>query len=252
MFKRAICRRPGADFARGLTTSDLGTPDFETMLAQHSAYVDALSSLGLEVEVLEALSGFPDAHFVEDVAIVTPEVAIVTRPGAPARRGEVAAMSAVLARHRPIARIAAPGTLDGGDVLIVEHHVLVGLSARTNEHGVAQLGHILEAFGYRTTPVPVAAGLHFKSSVNSLGGNVLLVTEGFADREELASYTRIVVVPEETYPANTLWINGTLLHPSGFPKTRAQLEALNLPIFELDTSEARKMDGGLTCMSLRL
>lgn len=251
MFTRAICRTPGADFARGITTAGLGKPDFETMLVQHRAYVEALRSLGLEVEVLESLSGFPDAHFVEDVAIVTPEVAIVARPGAPARRGEAAAMSPALERHRPIARIVAPGTIDGGDVLIVERHVLVGLSARTNEHGAAQLSRILEPFGYRTTPVQVAAGLHFKSSVNSLGGNVLLVTAGFAGRDELAAYRKIVVTSEESYAANSLWVNGTVLHPRGFPKTRAQLDALKLPVLELDTSEARKMDGGLTCLSLR-
>lgn len=251
MFTRAICRRPGVDFALGLTTAKLGEPDFETMLAQHGDYVEALRSLGLEVEVLEALAGFPDAHFVEDVAIVTPEVAVVTRPGAMARRGEEDAMAPVLGRYRPIVRIEAPGTLEGGDVLIVERDVLVGLSERTNAEGAAQLSRILTPFGYTIIPVPVARGLHFKSSVNGLGGSALLVSEEFANRKELASYRRIVVAPEEAHAANTLWVNGTLITPRGFPKTRAQLGALNMPVVELDTSEARKMDGGLTCMSLR-
>jgi dimethylargininase len=251
LFTRAICRKPGADFADGITTVRLGKPDFETMLVQHRAYVDALKGLGLEVEVLEALPGFPDAHFVEDVAVVTPEVAIVARPGAMARRGEEDAMAPVLARHRPIVRIKAPGTLEGGDVLIVERDVLVGLSERTNVEGVAQLSRILTPFGYSIVPVPVARGLHFKSSVNGRGGKVLLMVEEFAKRPELASYRRIVVPPEEAYAANTLWVNGTLITPRGFPKTRARLDALNVPVVELDASEARKMDGGLTCMSLR-
>ena len=251
MFTRAICRTPGTDFAMGITTSDLGLPDLARMLVQHRAYVNALRSLGLEVDVLDALPGFPDAHFVEDVAIVTPEVAIVTRPGALARRGEEEAMASTIERHRPTARIQAPGTLDGGDVLIIGRDVLVGVSERTNAEGAAQLSRILERFGYTTTPVPVAAGLHFKSSVNNLGGDVLLVNEEFANHTELARYRKIVVAREESYAANTLWINGTLLHPTGFPATRAQLNALRLPILELDTSESRKMDGGLTCLSLR-
>jgi dimethylargininase len=251
MFTRAICRKPGPDFAQGITTSGLGPPDPARMLAQHGAYVDALRGLGLEVDLLEPLPGFPDAHFVEDAAVVTAAVAIVTRPGAPARRGEETALAPSLARHRSLARIEAPGTLDGGDVLIVDRRVLVGLSARTNPEGAAQLGRILQPFGFTTTPVPVGAGLHFKSGVNSLGGDVLLVSEDFAHREELASYRRIVVSTEETYAANTLWVNGTLLVPAGFPRTRAQLAALGLPVLELDTSEARKMDGGLTCLSLR-
>ena len=160
-------------------------------------------------------------------------------------------MASTIERHRPTARIEAPGTLDGGDVLIVNRDVLVGVSERTNAEGAAQLSRILERFGYTTTLVPVAAGLHFKSSVNSLGGDVLLVNEEFANHTELARYQRIVVARQESYAANTLWINGTLLHPAGFPATRAQLKAMRLPILELDTSESRKMDGGLTCLSLR-
>lgn len=251
MFTHAICREPGPDFANGITTSELGKPDLEKMLVQHRAYVGALRSLGLEVEVLASLPGYPDAHFVEDVAIVTPEVAIVTRPGAMPRRGEEEAITPVLARRRPLARITAPGTLDGGDVLIVGRHVLVGVSERTNADGVAQLDRILAPFGYATTPVPIAAGLHLKSDVNGLGADLLLVSAAFSNREELAPYRRLVVPAGEGYAANTLWINGTLLHPAGFPATRAELTALGMPILELDTSEARKMDGGLTCLSLR-
>ncbi|MFN8011049.1 MAG: arginine deiminase family protein [Holophagaceae bacterium] len=250
-FTRALCRRPGPDFADGLTTADLGRPDHGTMLAQHEAYVAALRSLGLEVAVLDPLPGHPDAYFVEDAALVFPELAVVTRPGAGARRAEAEALAPALARHRELFRLEAPATLDGGDVLAVGKQVYAGLSERTNAEGVAQLGRILAPHGYTVTGVPVAAGLHFKSSVNWVGGDALLLTPDFAGRPELAGFRHLVVEASEAYAANTLWINGTLLTPAGFPRTRALLEGLGLPVLELDTSEARKMDGGLTCLSLR-
>jgi len=251
MFKTAICRQPGLNFCHGITTVQGGKPDYAVMMAQHEAYVEALKQLGLRVQVLEPLGEYPDAYFVEDAAIVTPEVAVITRPGAKARRGEAAAMEPVLAKHLPIARIEAPGKLDGGDVLIVGKHVLIGVSERSNPEGAQQLGEILEDHGYTWCAVPVEEGLHFKSSVNWVGDKTLLVTEDFAGMEELEDFRQIRVDPGEAYAANVLWINGTLLVPRGFPKTRAKLTALGLPIVELDTSEARLMDGGLTCMSLR-
>ncbi len=251
MFTRAICRKPGLNFSHGLTTVQGGKPDYARMMTQHDAYVGTLKKLGLQVEVLEPLGEFPDAYFVEDAAIMTAEVAVVTRPGAKARRGEAAALESVLAKYRPLARIEAPGKLDGGDVLLVGRHALIGISERSNPEGASMLGEILEEHGYAWTAVPVAEGLHFKSSVNWVGGTTLLLTEDFAGIEELEGFRQIVVDPAESYCANVLWINGTLIVPAGFPKTLKKLEALKLPIVTLDTSEARLMDGGLTCMSLR-
>ncbi len=251
MFRNAIARKPGPDFADGLTTSDLGRPDFARMVAQHTAYLDVLRELGLEVEVLDALPGHPDAYFVEDVAVVTPDVAVITRPGAEARRGEEESMIPVLARHRPTVRIEAPGTLDGGDVLMVGRHFFIGISERTNLAGARGLGEALARHGCTWAPVEVGAGLHLKSSVNALGEDTLLLSGAFMDRPEFAGYRRIQVTDAETYAGNTLWINGHLLMPSGYPDTLAKVERLGLPIHLLDTSEARKMDGGLTCMSLR-
>ena len=146
MFTHAITRKPGFDFADGLTTNDIDVPDYDLMQAQHVIYVNIMRSLGLMVLELDALPGYPDAYFVEDVAVVTPKVAVITRPGAPSRRGEEAAMELALAKYRPIARIKAPGTLDGGDVLIVDKQVFVGLSARTNEAGADQLTRILARY----------------------------------------------------------------------------------------------------------
>jgi dimethylargininase len=252
MFKQAIARRPGPDFAQGLTTATgEAPPDYARLLRQHEAYLDVLGGLGLAVEALDPLAGFPDAYFVEDVAVVTPEIAVLARPGAPSRRGEAEPMAPVLAKYREVARIPDPGTLDGGDVLMVGRHVFVGVSARTNPAGAKALGSILERHGYTWSPVPVGAGLHLKSSVSWAGEDILVLTGAFRRRPEFAGYRHIAVDPEEAYAANCLWVNGHMLLPAGYPRLRSRLEFLGLPVHELDTSEARKMDGGLTCLSLR-
>ena len=251
MFTHAITRKPAPNFTDGITTSDLGKPSLATMLQQHQAYVQTIRSLGLEVIELEALPDYPDAYFVEDVAVITPHVAIITNPGAATRNGEQKEMVAPLAQFRPIAYITAPGTVDGGDILMVENHFFIGISERTNEGGAKQLGAILEKHGHTVTAVSVADGLHLKSSVNYVGANTLLLTQEFATRPEFDAYAKIVLDEDETYAGNTLFINNTLLTPKGFPKTKAKLESLGFPIVELDVSECRKMDGGLTCMSLR-
>ncbi len=251
VFTRALCRRPGSDLAGGLTTSDLGEPDFTLACDQFERYVTTLKECGLDVTVLEALDGYPDAHFIEDTAVITPNVAVITRPGAAGRQGEQHSIAEALAAHRPLVHIETPGALDGGDVLMIGTHFLIGVSDRTNEEGARQLGAALESHGNTWQTVPVAAGLHFKSSVNLVGPNTLLVTEGFAGRGELAGLEQITIPSGEEYAANTLLINERLIMPAGYPETRRMLEVLDLPITELDTSEFRKMDGGLTCLSLR-
>ncbi len=250
-FRRAIVRTPGPDVAAGLTTAGLGRPDLSLLTAQHSAYVETLRRLGLEVDVLPEAPGFPDSYFVEDAAVVTPEVAVITRPGAPSRRGETAAVEPALAKHRPLVRIEPPGTLDGGDVLFAGGRFFIGLSERTNGDGARQLGRILASHGYSWTAVPVEGGLHLKSFVNTLGGRNLAVAAGFESGGIFREFNRIVLDPGDDYAANTLWINGTLLMPAGFPGVRDRFAGLGLPIIEIDTSEMRKMDGGLTCLSLR-
>jgi dimethylargininase len=151
-----------------------------------------------------------------------------------------------------LAQIEPPATLEGGDVLVAGRTVFIGLSARTNEEGARQLARLLEPHGYRSRTVPVAAGLHLKSSVSWLGGETLLLSERFADRPEFRAWRRIVVPAAGEPACNTLLVNGTLLMPAGFPEVRRQLEPTAMPVVELDLSEVRKMDGGLTCLSLRL
>lgn len=250
-FTRAIARSPTRNAGDGLTTATLGAPDAERMLAQHRNYLQILESLGLEVTLLEGDESFPDGCFVEDTAIVTPEVAVLTRQGAASRRGEEAAIEPLLADARPVARINAPGTVDGGDILVMDQHALIGLSGRTNEAGARQLADILEAQGLHCITLAAGDGLHLKSSVNTLGGKRLLITESFAECEALEPFERVVIPADESYAGNSLWINGRVLVPAGFPRTQELIQALGIETMETEVGEFRKMDGGLTCLSIR-
>ncbi len=251
MYSTAVTRKPCPALGKGLTTSNLGVPDYTLALEQHTRYLKTLRDLGLQVDVLEAEPDYPDAHFVEDTAVVLPEIAVITNPGAPARRGEVESIEYFLTRDRMTLSIMDPGYLDGGDVLVIDRNAYVGLTDRTNQEGFNQFNDILEMYDYNCIPIPVEAGLHLKSSVNYLGDNTVILTEDFAGKEPWQDYVQVVVGENETYAANTLWINDHLLTPAGFPETVAKLNQLSKPLIELDMSEMEKMDGGLTCLSLR-
>ncbi|HPF70081.1 MAG TPA: amidinotransferase [Candidatus Krumholzibacteria bacterium] len=251
MHRFALTREPGSDLFRGLTTAGLGAPDLLMARAQHASYVAALREQGLEVTVLPALEGCPDACFVEDTAVIVPGLSVVTRPGAPSRRGETATIAAALPVDRPQVTIAAPGTLDGGDVLVVDRTCWIGLSGRTNAEGAGQLVEALAPLGLDCRLVPVGEGLHLKSSLSHLGGRRLLMTEQLAALDVFAGWDIMVVPAAEAYACNALWLDGRLLVPTGYPRTVALLAAKGLALLELDMSEYRKLDGGLTCLSLR-
>jgi dimethylargininase len=250
MFTTAIVRPPGPDFERGITTSSLGPPDYEKALGQHAAYCDALTSCGLELISLEPDPNFPDCPFVEDTAVVTAEIAVIARPGDPRRRGEEADIAGVLAGYRRLEQIESPGTLDGGDVLDAGNRFFIGLSGRTNEEGARQLTAILESIGHTVSIVPAGPMLHLKSAVNYAGG-ALAVARQLARADCFAEYERIAVPDEESYAANCLYVNGRLIMAAGFPRTKELLGGLGHEIIELEMSEFMKMDGGLTCLSIR-
>lgn len=247
----AITRKPGKNFAQGLTTANPRPSNYQLVLQQHLSYVETLKSIGLKIIELDALLDYPDAHFVEDTAVVTPDAAIVANPGAKSRQGEEESIAEILAPYRTIEHIQAPGTLDGGDVLMIGDHFFIGISERTNSEGAIQLSNILKKYAKTSTAIRVGAGLHFKSSVNYVGKNTLIVTRDYANHEALKAYDKIIVNPKEEYAANVLWINDRLLAPAGFPDSKAKLKALDLEVIELDVSEMQKMDGGLTCLSIR-
>ena len=177
MFRHAITRRPAPTFGNGLTAVNLGKPDYERMLRQHAEYVDSLRRLGLDVIVLDPLPEYPDAHFVEDVAVVLPDVAVVTRPGAPSRRGEARLIEPALAEFRRLVPIEDPGTLDGGDVLRAGRHFFVGLSQRTNRAGAEQFGGIVAEHGFTWETVPAGRRLHLKSGVSAVTNDTLVLVE---------------------------------------------------------------------------
>ena len=251
MYSQAITRKPCKNFGAGITSSNLGKPDYSLMLQQHHAYVDTLNNLGLQVTELEVLDDYPDAHFVEDTAVVVPEIAIIAKPGAKSRRGEEITIEDELAKYKNIEKIKAPGTVDGGDVLITGKKVYIGISERTNREGANQLSEILKKFGYDSTYISVNKGLHLKSDVNYIGKNTVLMTDNFFYTQDFKSYNKIIVKPEESYAANSLLVNNKLLIPKGFADTKLRLLQAEFDVFELDMSEAQKMDGGLTCFSLR-
>lgn len=251
MFNYAITRKPAKNFADGLTTSFLGTPQYELIMIQHQEYVRALKERGLEVTVLDELDDHPDAYFVEDVALVTPEAAILTNPGAEVRKGEVVHIESTLAKFRKIERIAAPAEIEGGDVMCVEGHYFIGKTPRTNKLGAEQIGRILERYGYTWSVVPVPNYLHLKTAVNYIGNNTLLMTDVFAEEEQFARFDKIIVDEENLPAVNTLLVNGHLLTPKGYPRVKDKLLENNPNVVELDVSEVAKMDGGLSCLSLR-
>lgn len=253
MFSRAIVRGVPATISAGITTAQLGTADPSRASEQHRSYVAALEGCGLGVTVLDADDRYPDSVFVEDMAVVTDRCAIVTNPGAVKRRGEVNEVEeALTSLNGSVERIMEPGTLDGGDVLQVGEHYYVGLTRRTNEEGAAQLSAILRRYGFGVTFVGLRRFLHLKTGVAYLGGDDLVVAGELVDKDEFRGFDKIVVPPEEEYGANCVRINDRVLVAAGYETARQSIADRGYEVTELEMSEFRKLDGGLSCLSLRL
>lgn len=254
-FTHAILRAPGATYAQGITTSLEGAPDLDLALAQHAAYAQALESLGLSLTILAPDERFPDSVFVEDTAILCAEGAILTRPGAESRAGETAAMADALAAHFPILhRIAAPGTVDGGDICETDEVVLIGVSERTSEAGARDLANILSDFGHASELVDIRGVpglLHLKTGISYLGEGRLAVAPGLPSIAAFDRFEPVPLEPHEAYAANCVRVNDKVLVASGYPRFAERLASLGYEPLPLDMSEYRKMDGGLSCLSLR-
>lgn len=255
-FSRAIVRPPGRSYVQGLTSSlHLGPPDLAGALEQHARYCQALRASGLELIALSADEQYPDSTFVEDTAVIAERVAVITRPGAASRAGEVHAIGAALAAIRPrLERIVAPGTLDGGDVCQAGEHFFIGLSARTNPAGAQQFAAIVGACGYTSSTIDIRAHptlLHLKTGIAWLGGRCLVVVPGFPRSPDMADFDFIEVAASEAYAANCVRVNEYVLVAAGNPQLEARLRSLGYRLRTLDMSEFRKMDGGLSCLSLR-
>ncbi|HEY4113037.1 MAG TPA: arginine deiminase family protein [Rhizomicrobium sp.] len=255
-FSKAIVRLPGENFSQGLTMSPSPSgPDLGKALEQHAGYCRALQACGVEVFKMPADDKHPDGTFVEDTFVITERVAIATRPGAKSRSGEVAAVAQAVQRWRPrLERIEAPGTVDGGDICQVDDHFLIGLSARTNEAGAAQLAAILARYQYTSSTIDIRRHptlLHLKSGIAYLGDGRFLVAPGFPPAPELGHCDRIEVAAGETYAANAVRVNDELFIAAGFPRLSGILDKRHYRVRSLEMSEFAKMDGGLSCLSLR-
>jgi dimethylargininase len=283
MFTKALVRPPAPNFAEGLTTSGLGAPDYQRALAQHKAYCAALERCGLTLTRLEADSDYPDSTFVEDTAVIAERCAVLINPRAPSRAGEVASIRRVLADLFPaISEIQSPGTLDGGDVCEAGNHFFIGVSSRTNEAGAQQLAELLAQHGYTTTLVDIrtpdamksepgadrgpqagsplgvvdATGsgldiLHLKSGLAYLGDNRLVVIDALANRAEFSGCDLIRMNSDEEYAANCVRVNDQVLVAAGYPRFEGRLRELGYQTIALEMTEFQKMDGGLSCLSLR-
>lgn len=224
--------------------------DLELARTQHDNYLRALELAGCRVLILPAEAELPDSVFVEDVAIVLDELAVLTRPGASSRRAEVASVADQLRRHRPLQAIEAPATLDGGDVLRIGRTLYVGQSARSNPQGIEQLRAMLAAHGYAVEGVPLRDCLHLKSAVTALSDDSVLLQPAWVDRERFAGFRIIEVDPAEAHAANVLRIGDSLIMPASFPRTRQRLLDAGFQVTAVDVSELQKAEGAVTCCSL--
>ncbi|MBC8085912.1 MAG: N(G),N(G)-dimethylarginine dimethylaminohydrolase [Phycisphaerae bacterium] len=255
-FTQAIVRPPARNFADGLTTVDLGTPDVDLAIGQHAAYCHALERNGCALTWLPPDDRYPDSTFVEDTALILPGIgAILTRPGAASRAGEVEAIrEAIQSLFPDAAQIEAPGTLDAGDVCEAGQHVFIGISLRTNHEGARQLSDWLGTKGVTASTVDIRDTpgiLHLKSGVVAIDERQLVSIAALASQEAFAGYDILRVADGEEYAANCVRLNDVVFVAAGYPRTHELLTAAGYTLEILEMSEYAKMDGGLSCLSLR-
>ena len=253
-FTHAIVRQPAKSIIKGLRAVDIGSPDYDQMICDHDDYVEALMSAGVEVINLTALNEFPDGQFVEDTALCLPKAAILMRPGAPSRLGEVNEIAPKLNElFEDVYEIDDHGSIEGGDILVTGKEILVGRSARTDEKGVRQLSEIVTPLGYVIrevfTPPEI---LHFKTDCSLLGPYEILSTKRLQSSGCFDGYSVINVADGEEAAANAIRVNDYVIMPAGFPRTRAILEEHGYKVKVINNTECAKLDGGMSCLSLRL
>lgn len=225
--------------------------DLERAREQHAAYEWALVEEGCTVRRLDSGPDMPDAVFIEDIAVVLDEGAVICRPGAEPRRAETPGVVEALVRHgRPLQQIQPPGTLDGGDVLVVGREVFVGASARTNRAAIDQLSGMLAEVRYTVRAVPVRGCLHLKSAVSAVASDTLLINREWVPTEAFRGLSLIEIDPQEPHAANALAIGDAVIYPASFPRTRARLERRGLRLRPVDVGELQKAEGAVTCCSL--
>jgi len=253
MFRYAIVKRPSKSLVDGITgNADYGIPDYNKAVKQHDRYIEALKKCNVEVEILEASENYPDSCFVEDVAVVTKNFALITNPGADSRNGEIKDIIPVLKKYREnLEYIKVPGTLEGGDVMMVDDHFYIGLSKRTNREGAEQFIQYLEKYGLSGSIVPVKGILHLKTGMSYIEGNNLLITHTYTENPSFDSFNLILIEDADSYSSNCIWINDHVIVPAGYEKNAKKIADLGYTVHEVEMSEYMKLDGGLSCLSLR-
>lgn len=255
MFKNAIVKRPCKSLVDGITSApELGKPDYELALKQHDNYIEALKLCGVQVKVLPADEEFPDSCFVEDTAVITRKCAIISNPGAATRNLEAYKMIPTIKEYfteDKIEYIKSPGTMEGGDVMMVGDHFYIGLSARTNAEGIRQFISILERHGLFGSEVALEKVLHLKTGVNYIENNNMLVGGEFITKPDFADFNKIIIPENEAYAANCIWVNDKVIVPKGYPTVEKSIKDAGYEVILVDVSEYKKLDGGLSCLSLR-
>ena len=253
-FTHAIVRQPAKSIIKGLRAVDIGLPDYAQMMSDHEDYKEALTFAGVEVISLTPLDKFPDGQFVEDTALCLPKAAILMRPSAPSRHGEVNEIVPKLSKlFKKVFEIEKPGHVEGGDILITGKEILVGHSARTNASGISQLSEIVAPLGYVVREVFTPSDiLHFKTDCSLLCPNEILSTERLQSSGCFDGYQVINVADGEEAAANVIRVNDYVIMPAGFPKTKAILENRDYKVIAINNTECAKLDGGVSCLSLRL
>ncbi len=252
-FSRAIIRKPAASITEGLRAIDTGPPDLTRMTAAHDSYAATLRETGAEVIALSALPAYPDSIFVEDTALCLPQGAILMRAGAPTRSGEVYEMAPVLYKmYKDVREIKGPGTIEGGDILVTAREVLVGLSERTDQAGVDELAALTADWGYKVRAITIPPDvLHFKTDCSLLDANTILSTQRLAASGCFDDYNVIYTAPDEESAANAIRFNQFVIMAAGFPNTAKRLRDSGYEVREIDNVDCAKLDGGMSCLSLR-
>ncbi len=252
-FSGAIVRTPGRSIVNGVTTAQLGRPDYDNAIRQHSEYIKALERCGLQVTVMPPAERYPDSVFVEDCAVLADNCAVIANTGVASRRGEETSVRDVLKNaYKKIHEIHKPGMLEGGDVFRIHDKFFIGQTARTNKAGIEQLTAILQEFGYTVSVVTVNEMLHLKTGVAYLGDDTVILSGELIDYPGFGPYRKIIVDQNEAYAANCVRINEYVVVPAGYNKTRCAIQHYGYNILEVDVSEFKKLDGGISCLGLRI
>jgi dimethylargininase len=248
-----ITRPPSAAIARCELTYGKRRPiDPAKAFAEHLTYCELLVELGARLVMLPQQPELPDATFVEDSAVVLDELAIITRMAPPTRRGESQTIiDGLKSYRRRLVPIVSPGTLEGGDVVVIDKTLFVGRSSRTNDQGIEQLQQQVAHHGYRVIPMRVNGCLHLRSACNPLSPGTFLINPEFTDPNALIGQRVLRVDPSERHAANMLYFNGTVIAPDDCPRTVEIVRAQGFDVRTIDVSELTKAEGGLSCLSLR-